>query len=94
MFSEEVLFRGFILQRISDISKFWIGNTVNAVLFALVHIIGWVFQGKLIMSTAISTIISVFVFALVQGIVLRKTNSLWSCVLIHIFNNSISTMII
>ena len=35
--SEELLFRGFILKRIQDIKGFSVGNTVQALLFGLMH---------------------------------------------------------
>lgn len=90
MFSEEILFRGFFLQKVQEVSTFWIGNIANAILFALIHIIGWTIQGQSIINYGFG----VFVFALIAGIVLKKTNSIWSCVLIHIFNNFIGTSMI
>lgn len=90
MFSEELLFRGFFLQKIQELSTFWIGNFVNAFLFVLIHFIGWIIQGQSILNFGFG----IFIFALITGIALRKTNSIWSCVLIHIFNNFISTSII
>ena len=90
MFSEEILFRGFFLQKVQEVSTFWIGNIVNAILFALIHIIGWTILGQSIINYGLG----IFVFALITGIVLKKTNSIWSCLLIHIFNNFISTSII
>jgi membrane protease YdiL (CAAX protease family) len=94
IFNEEIMFRGFIVQRISKLSKFWIGNILGAVLFALIHIQGWIIMGNFIIPISINTAVSIFIFALIQGIVLKKTNSLWACVLIHIINNAISTSII
>lgn len=35
--SEELLFRGFILKRVQDIKGFSVGNTVQALLFGLMH---------------------------------------------------------
>lgn len=35
--SEELLFRGFILKRVQDIKGFAVGNTVQALLFGLMH---------------------------------------------------------
>lgn len=89
IFSEEVLFRGFLLRKVEDISSFWIGNSVNAFLFATVHYIGWSIQGK-----SITGVVGVFIFAIITGIVVKKTNSLWSGVLMHICNNFIASVII
>lgn len=89
MFSEEVLFRGFILHKVEEISGFWQGNIVNAILFAGIHIIGWTIQEQ-----SITGALGVFIFAIITGIVVKKTNSLWSCVLIHICNNFIASAII
>lgn len=94
IFNEEVMFRGFIVQRISKLSKFWIGNIIGAALFALIHIQGWIIMGNFTMPISIYSAVSIFIFALIQGMVLKKTNSLWACVLIHIINNAISSSII
>lgn len=90
MFSEELLFRGFFLQKVQELSNFWIGNFVNAFLFTLIHIIGWIIQGQNILYFGFG----IFIFALLTGIALKKSNSIWSCILIHILNNFISTSII
>lgn len=90
MFSEEVLFRGFILQKVKGFSKFWIGNLISAFLFALIHIVGWLIQGQNVEHWGFG----IFLFALITGVIFKKTNSLWSCLIIHIFNNFISTSII
>jgi membrane protease YdiL (CAAX protease family) len=88
--SEEVLFRGFFLQKLNDMIKFKAANICTALLFVLVHISGWIMLGEFSFYSKINSILYTFVFSLIQGIVLKKTNSLWACIVIHSFNNFIS----
>jgi len=92
-FSEEVLFRGFILQKMREMSKFWVANVISAVLFVLVHIIGWIINDQFNSPTIIRSICTILLFGLIQGFVLKKTNSLWTCIIIHSFNNFTSIVI-
>lgn len=93
-FSEEILFRGFFLQKYAEIAGFWKSNTTCAALFMLVHIIGWGFLGQLILPHILKSAVYIFVFALAQGVVLKKTDSLWACIIIHSVNNMLSLVLL
>ncbi len=90
--SEEVVFRGFILQQVEEMTEsFWVGNSVQAILFTLTHVPYWLSQGQQITSGLIAFVL----FAgLLLGMIFRKTESLWACMLIHSVNNFCSIALV
>lgn len=92
--TEEVVFRGFILQKLQAEIEFRYANALSSVLFVLIHFPKWYMSGILSFEKITYFILStVFVlgFGLLQGYVLKRTKSLWACMIIHSFNNLIST---
>jgi hypothetical protein len=91
--SEEVVFRGYLLQQIESISNFWIGNIVSTLIFALHHIPYFI----LIYNYGIMDIahhsLSILWLSLFFGFVFKKTESLWACIIMHSFNNFVSIAI-
>ncbi len=73
---EELLFRGMVLQ---SLRKYGDGFAVvtSAILFGLYH-------GNFVQ------MVFAFIAGLVMGLVVVRTNSLWTSILIHFINNSIS----
>ncbi len=88
--SEEVLFRGFILQKANEYTRFWVANIINAILFTLIHYPGWIIEGNLNTQKLISSSLYILIFALFQGYILKKTKSLWACMIVHSLNNFMS----
>ena len=90
-FTEEFVFRGFILQGFNKLTNVRTANLLQSLLFALIHFPGY-FRNGLFCTPALlaSSICFVFVFALVQGWAFRKTDTLWCCILIHTLNNFIT----
>jgi membrane protease YdiL (CAAX protease family) len=84
--SEEILFRGFVLNGFAERLKFWTANLITAVLFTLIHWPFWLwrngFQGRIIQTSA-----GIFLLAFLLGYVVKLTNSLWPAVAVHIANN-------
>lgn len=83
-FMDEIVFRGIILQKLTFYLSFWKANSISSVLFILIHI------PKYIQGHAIAGVGYIFIFGLFMGFVLKKSNSLWSCILIHAINNFLS----
>ncbi len=83
---EEMMFRGFVLPKLSSHMEFWWANVIQALLFMAMHLPNWItvngFQPKLLGMSA-----SVLVIGLLLGWLLRRTNSLWPPVVVHIINN-------
>jgi CAAX amino terminal protease family. len=84
--SEEILFRGFVLNKLAEGLKFWLANLLTAVLFTLIHWPFWIwrngFQGWIIQASA-----GIFLLAILLGYIVKLTNSLWPAVAVHIANN-------
>ena len=89
-FTEEIIFRGFLLQGLENLMKFKYATLIQSVLFLLIHFPGWYKNSIFVSPVIIGNILFIFVFALIQGWLLKKTNSLWSCILIHTINNFIT----
>ncbi|MDQ3820519.1 MAG: CPBP family intramembrane metalloprotease [Acidobacteriota bacterium] len=91
-FSEEILFRGFLLNQLRERLRFWTANVIAALLFATVHLPNWLwtrgFQAGLLFD-----LFGVFALALFLGYLLRATNTLWSCVFAHVLNNFIAGLL-
>ncbi|MBN2853768.1 MAG: CPBP family intramembrane metalloprotease [Clostridia bacterium] len=76
---EELIFRGFIFKRLKDSFPVWAAILIQALFFAVVH-------GNLVqMSYA-------FAVGLILGIIVYKSNSLYPAIILHIINNSVSTV--
>jgi CAAX protease family protein len=88
--AEEILFRGFILGKLREVTGFWRANFITAFLFAAIHWPGWI----LLMGKSATDVIklSLFIFALGLGLgyLLKKLDSLWPCALVHATNNFIA----
>ena len=89
---EEILFRGFFLNRLNERISFWSANAISALLFMLVHWPYWIskhgFSAGVIKDSA-----NVFLLGCLFGWVMKKSNSLWPAIGAHIANNFISGLI-
>lgn len=77
---EEILFRGIIQSDFQNKYGAVFSIIASSLIFAIIHIIP-------------AQIISVFFTSLIIGLVYYKTNSLWSVIFIHFFNNIASVII-
>ncbi|HWS55688.1 MAG TPA: CPBP family intramembrane glutamic endopeptidase [Pyrinomonadaceae bacterium] len=89
---EEILFRGFLLNALRERAGFWTANLLTALLFVLVHWPHWLWAGGW-RPSLVAVSASILILALFLGLVLRWTNSLWPCVLVHVFNNFLSSFL-
>jgi len=77
-FIEEIFFRGIALHFLSERTRFWIANTIQAFFFALIHFISpmasspWFF------------VLLTFVLGLLWGYLTRKTKSLVPAIGLHL----------
>lgn len=89
---EEILLRGFILNKLSEIMAFNKALFISAAYFLLLHLPGWLLIAP-IMPAMQMLVFSFSVFAVVgllSGILMRKSNSLYPSILLHAINNFIS----
>ncbi|MCR8656876.1 CPBP family intramembrane glutamic endopeptidase [Paenibacillus endoradicis] len=85
--TEEIVFRGFLLRKLMDSYRFWKANTITALLFVLIHFPIWFYKGLFEFPYILSSILTVFVLSIIFGFVYKKSNSLWSVIIIHSFYN-------
>lgn len=87
-FTEEILFRGFLLQKLSNLISFWKANIISAFLFLLIHFPAWIYHENF--SFINIDMIGIYILGLILGYVFKKSNSLVACILIHSINNFLS----
>ena len=85
-FVEEVVFRGLALQRAGEYMGYWKANALSAGLFVGVHVPGWIFS-RVPLPGIVSSAAFVLVLALVLGYLLKRTGSLWACVVCNAMSN-------
>lgn len=93
-FIEEVVFRGFIFQKLLQMTKFWMADIINGFLFTLYHIPLWIIFNTFNRDYRVSYLIVLMLFSIIQGVVLKKSKSLWVCIIIHMMNNYVGLIII
>lgn len=87
---EEILFRGFFLQAFRERMGFRGANLLAAALFVFVHWPHWLWAaGRPAWLVPVSA--SIFVLGVFLGLVLRWTDSLWPCVVVHVVNNVLAS---
>ena len=91
--AEEILFRGFFAKKLFEIFHFRVGNIIQALIFALPHIIS---ISKLNWIDTSIRIINAFIIGIVFGYVMEKKSnkSIVPCMTAHIIYNMISGFIL
>jgi len=89
-FMDEVIFRGIILQKLTNIMIFRKANALSSLIFVFIHFPKWFSLGYFSHYNVIGSINFIFCFGLLMGYILKKANSLWPCIFIHLTNNFIS----
>jgi len=84
---EEIVFRGFLLRKFMELSSFWKANTITSLLFVSIHFPIWFYKGLFEFPYIISSIVVAFVLSIIFGLIYKKTNSLWSVIIIHSLYN-------
>lgn len=84
---EEIVFRGFILRKLMDVYQFWKANIITAALFTVIHFPIWFYKGLFASPGIAGTILTIFVLGWMFGAVYKKSNSLWSVIIIHSLYN-------
>ncbi|WP_268237917.1 CPBP family intramembrane glutamic endopeptidase [Ornithinibacillus halotolerans] len=82
-----MVFRGFILRKLMDYYHFWLANTVTALLFVSIHFPIWFYRGMFEFPGIVSPILTTFILGIIFGYIYRKSNSLWSVIIIHSMYN-------
>ena len=82
-FLEEIPFRGFLLQKLSNHMKFWKANLLTTVIFISFHIPTWINSNTDVIRAAIS----ISMVSLALGYLFKEYKSLWIPIICHsVFN--------
>jgi len=76
-FSEELLFRGYLLNNLMQSMNKWVALAISAVLFALVH------MGNPNAQQSVLPVIEIFIGGLMLGINYIYTKNLWFAIFLH-----------
>ena len=87
--TEEIVFRGFLLNATLKKMKLWSAITLNAVLFYLIHIPIWIYQGQDI-TFFIWAIITVIAYSVLFAYSFIKTKNIFVPIILHMVLNLLS----
>lgn len=87
--AEEILFRGFLLQKFQTFLGNWKANLVTSSLFVAIHFPNWIYTGKA-SSEILALSVSVFALSILLGYLLLRTETLLPSIFVHMLNNIIS----
>ena len=84
--AEEILFRGFVFQKLRSTRSFGKAGVLSAALFLLIHVPGWLYmQGP---HWGLATLaLAIFVIGWVLALLTETTHSLWPPIVLHLLNN-------
>jgi membrane protease YdiL (CAAX protease family) len=90
-FAEEIVFRGFLLQKFEEYFEFFWSNIITSVLFIFIHFPKWYFtEGEILPQS----MLSVFILGIAFGYTYKKTGSIWTSMIFHSTNNFIVLAIV
>ncbi|MFD2045545.1 CPBP family intramembrane glutamic endopeptidase [Ornithinibacillus salinisoli] len=84
---EELVFRGFLLKKLTETYTFWKANMVTSSLFVSIHFPIWFYKGLFETPSIFNAIFTVFIIGFIFGVIYKRTNSLWSVIIIHSMYN-------
>lgn len=86
---EEYVFRGAVLGALNGHYRFFVANTITALLFLGIHLPGWFFQGYLVenLLNPVGGALSIFLLGWVFGFVTYRSKSVAAGTVTHILNN-------
>ena len=90
--AEEILFRGFILNKLMARTRFWKANLITSLLFVAIHISYWFYARELNLGVAYD-LGGVMVLSLILGYFFKKFDSLIPPILAHSINNMLAGLV-
>lgn len=88
--NEEILMRGFILDKLREVTVFWKANIMTSLLFVAIHWPGWILIHDNGIGLMLKMSLETFILSILLGYLVKKTNSLWPGMTLHGVNNFIS----
>lgn len=83
---EEILFRGFLLQKLLEVLPFYNATIITSLLFTVIHFPTWFCNGVNGADIYIEAAY-IFVFSTLLSFVFYRTKSLWTSIILHAANN-------
>ena len=87
--AEEILFRGFLLQKFQTFLGKWQANLVTSFLFVAIHYPHWIYTEKAPLEI-LTLSLSIFILSILLGYLMQKTETLLPSIIVHMLNNLIS----
>jgi len=87
--SEEILYRGFVLNEFRERIGFWSANLLTSFLFVLIHWPHWLWATGFKPWMAITSV-TMFILSLFLGYLVKLADSIWPAVAAHILNNFVA----
>ncbi len=84
---EEVYFRGFLLNKLRQITGFWRANLASSLMFSLIHVPGWIALGRFATPFVAVDFLGLVIFGMLFGWAMIRTGSLWSAYVLHALHN-------
>lgn len=86
---EEIPFRGLVFQKLQERVPLWLATLLSALLFLGIHLPGWL----LLHALTWSHVLSIFVLGVLFAVIFYGSKSLWSSIITHSFNDSLSSVL-
>jgi hypothetical protein len=90
--SEEIMFRGFILNKLMDRTSFWNANLISGLLFVAIHVPYWLYSRGL-NGAVVNDLGAVLALGIIFGYFFKKFDSLIPPILAHMINNMITGLV-
>lgn len=81
--TEEIVFRGFLLENFKRVIGFWYSNIISSLLFVVIHFPTWYMRGLIKLPGISFTMSSVLAISIFQGFIFHKSESLWASAISH-----------
>ena len=92
--AEEIVFRGFLLNKVWNLFSIKIAIVSSSLLFVFIHYPIWFVRGQTLSLGFVISSLYVFIIGILQGYIFKKTNSLWACIISHSIHNLVVNIFI
>lgn len=82
-FMEEVAFRGIILGKLVQLMGFRKANILASLFFTFIHMPQSIASGTVLTQEVLSSLVFIFVWSIIYGVLVEKSNSLWAAIIPH-----------
>ena len=90
---EEIALRGFLLKRLElNGHPFWRANALTTVVFIVMHLPGWYFQGRATTVGFAQGLVPLAALSLLFGWTKKRSGSLYAAIVLHAVNNFYSAL--